>query len=260
MTLTQGYGEGAPAARETQKGPLLIPFAIGLIGKDGTDLPLQLRRRERPRPAPRACSSSRGREQTFTFVDVAEEPLPSLLRNFSAPVIVEYDYTNEQLAFLLAHDSDPFNRWEAGQRLATRELLALAGRAAKGEPLHTRRLRWSPRSRACSTDETLSPAFRELALMLPSEAYLAEQMAESNPAAVHAARQFVRSRLANALSGDWLTVYEAHRTPGAYEADARRRRSSAALKNLALVVPRGTRRSGRGRASRVARSTTRRTT
>ncbi|REG59597.1 alanyl aminopeptidase [Paraburkholderia sp. BL6669N2] len=232
VTLTQGYGEGAPAARETQKGPLLIPFAIGLIGKDGRDLPLQLQGENTASAFTTRVLEFTQTEQTFTFVNVAQEPLPSLLRNFSAPVIVEYDYSADQLAFLLAHDSDPFNRWEAGQRLATRELLTLAGRAATGVPLQLDDSVVAAFARVL-TDETLSPSFRELALMLPSEAYLAEQMAESNPAAVHAARQFVRKRLANALRGDWLKVYEQHRTPGAYEATPEAA-GHRALKNLAL--------------------------
>ncbi|PRY03761.1 aminopeptidase N [Paraburkholderia sp. BL25I1N1] len=232
VTLTQGYGEGAPAARETQKGPLLIPFAIGLIGQDGHDLPLQLQGENTASAFTTRVLEFTQTEQTFTFVNVAQEPLPSLLRNFSAPVIVEYDYSADQLAFLLAHDSDPFNRWEAGQRLATRELLTLAGRAATGVPLQLDDSVVAAFARVL-TDETLSPSFRELALMLPSEAYLAEQMAESNPAAVHAARQFVRKRLANALRGDWLKVYEQHRTPGAYEATPEAA-GHRALKNLAL--------------------------
>ncbi|MGF6548089.1 aminopeptidase N [Paraburkholderia youngii] len=232
VTLRQGYGDAVPAARETQKGPLLIPFAIGLIGKDGRDLPLQLDGEAKASESTTRVLEFAQTEQTFTFVNVGQEPLPSLLRNFSAPVIVEYDYTAEQLAFLLAHDSDPFNRWEAGQRLATRELLALAGRAATGAALQLDDSVVAAFARVL-TDETLSPAFRELALMLPSEAYLAEQMAESNPAAVHAARQFVRKRLANALRDDWLKVYEQHRTPGAYEATPEAA-GHRALKNLAL--------------------------
>ncbi|KXU87887.1 aminopeptidase N [Paraburkholderia monticola] len=232
VTLKQGYGDGVPAARETQKGPLLIPFAIGLIGKDGRDLPLQLDGEAQASASTTRVLEFTQTDQTFTFVNVGEEPLPSLLRNFSAPVIVEYDYTADQLAFLLAHDSDPFNRWEAGQRLATRELLALAGRAATGAALQLDDSVVAAFARVL-TDETLSPAFRELALMLPSEAYLAEQMAESNPAAVHAARQFVRKRLANALRDDWLKVYEQHRTPGAYEATPEAA-GHRALKNLAL--------------------------
>ncbi|MGA9915394.1 MAG: aminopeptidase N [Paraburkholderia sp.] len=232
VTLTQGYGDAAPAARETQKGPLLIPFAIGLIGKDGADLPLQLEGETKASNSTTRVLDFTQTEQTFTFVNVAQEPLPSLLRNFSAPVIVEYDYSADQLAFLLAHDSDPFNRWEAGQRLATRELLTLAGRAATGVPLQLDDSVVAAFARVL-TDESLSPSFRELALMLPSEAYLAEQMAESNPAAVHAARQFVRKRLANALRKDWLAVYEKHRTPGAYEATPEAA-GHRALKNLAL--------------------------
>ncbi|MEX3895304.1 aminopeptidase N [Paraburkholderia sp. BR10954] len=232
VTLRQGYGDAVPAARETQKGPLLIPFAIGLIGKDGRDLPLQLDGEAKASESTTRVLEFAQTEQTFTFVNVGQEPLPSLLRNFSAPVIVEYDYTVEQLAFLLAHDSDPFNRWEAGQRLATRELLALAGRAATGAALQLDDSVVAAFARVL-TDETLSPAFRELALMLPSEAYLAEQMAESNPAAVHAARQFVRKRLANALRDDWLKVYEQHRTPGAYEATPEAA-GHRALKHLAL--------------------------
>jgi aminopeptidase N len=232
VTLTQGYGDAAPAARETQKGPLLIPFAIGLIGKDGADLPLRLEGEASAAPGTTRVLELTETAQTFTFVDVAEKPLPSLLRNFSAPVIVEYDYTAEELAFLLAHDSDPFNRWEAGQRLATRELLALTGRAATGVPLQLDDSIVAAFARVL-TDESLSPAFRELALILPSEAYLAEQMAESNPAAVHTARQFVRKRLATALKGEWLAVYEQHHTPGAYEATSKAS-GHRALKNLAL--------------------------
>jgi aminopeptidase N len=232
VTLRQGYGDAPPAARETQQGPLLIPFAIGLIDGKGHDLPLRLE------GEPAASGTTRVIElteqaQTFTFVDLNEAPLPSLLRNFSAPVIVEYDYTNDELAFLLAHDSDPFNRWEAGQRLATRELLALAARTAAGATLSLDDSTIAAFARVLN-DESLSPAFRELALMLPSEAYLAEQMEQADPAAVHAARQFARKRLAQALKNDWLAIYERHTTPGAYEPTPQAA-GHRALKNLALA-------------------------
>jgi aminopeptidase N len=232
ITLSQRYADAAPAARETQQGPLLIPFAMGLIGRNGADLPLRLE------GEPAAAGTTRVLELTeneaqFTFVDVAEAPLPSLLRNFSAPVIVEYDYTHDELAFLLAHDSDPFNRWEAGQRLATRELLALAARAAADEPLTLDDSVVAAFARVL-TDKTISPAFRELALVLPSESYLAEQMAESDPSAVHRARQFVRKRLATALRDQWLSLYENHVTPDPYEPTAQAA-GHRALKNLALA-------------------------
>src|SRR6185437_11940218 len=210
-------------------------FAIGLIGKDGADLPLRLDGETADATAGTGTTrvlEFTASEQTFAFVKVAQEPLPSLLRNFSAPVIVEYDYSADELAFLLAHDSDPFNRWEAGQRLATRELMTLAERAATNAPLRLDDSVVAAFARVL-TDETLSPSFRELALMLPSEAYLAEQMAESNPAAVHAARQFVRKRLATALKHEWLAMYEQHRTPGTYEATPEAA-GHRALKNLAL--------------------------
>ncbi|WP_233863958.1 aminopeptidase N [Paraburkholderia adhaesiva] len=231
VTLAQDYGNASPAARETQKGPLLIPFAIGLIGTDGTDLPLCLEGESAPNGTTRVLEFTEA-QQTFTFVDVPAKPLPSLLRNFSAPVIVEYDYGNDELAFLLAHDSDAFNRWEAGQRLATRELLALAARAAAGESLEVNDALVDAFGRVLN-DESLSPSFRELALMLPSETYLAEQMAVSDPAAVHAARQFVRKQLGTVLKADWLATFEKHRTPGAYEPTPEAA-GHRGLKNLAL--------------------------
>ncbi len=232
LTLSQGCGEGSESARATQKGPLLIPFAIGLIGKSGADLPLQLKGEQPAQGTTRVLEFTEA-EQTFTFVDVPEEPLPSLLRNFSAPVVVEYNYTNEQLAFLLAHDSDPFNRWEAGQRLATRELLSLADRASKGQELTLDDQVIAAFAQVLD-DATLTPAFQELALMLPSEGYLAEQMAVSDPASVHAARVFMSKKLATGLRDKWLATYEANRTPGEYRAtpdDAGKR----GLKNLALA-------------------------
>ncbi|PMS37109.1 alanyl aminopeptidase [Trinickia symbiotica] len=232
VTLSQRYGDAAPAARETQKGPLLIPFAIGLIGRDGADLPLRLEGEPAAGGTTRVLELTEA-EQTFTFVDVEQPPLPSLLRNFSAPVIVEYDYTNDELAFLLANDSDAFNRWEAGQRLATRELLALAERAAANEPLSLDDSVVAAFARVL-TDESLSPAFRELALVLPSEPYLAEQMAEADPAAVHMARQFVRQRLATALREEWLAVYARHETPGPFEPTPQAA-GHRGLKNLALA-------------------------
>jgi len=232
VTLTQDYGNAGPSACPTQKGPLLIPFAIGLIGRDGADMVLHLEGESAPSGTTRVLEFTQT-EQTFTFVDVRETPLPSLLRNFSAPVVVRYDYTVDQLQFLFAHDSDPFNRWEAGQRLATRELLALAACAAQNMPLRLGDSVVSAFARVL-TDESLSPAFRELALMLPSESYLADEMAESHPAAVHRARQFLRKRLASALRDDWLAIYARHRTPGAY-ASTPEEAAHRGLKNLALA-------------------------
>jgi len=232
VTLTQSYGKTSAAAEQTRKGPLQIPFAIGLLGPLGVDLHLRLDGESADQETTRILELTET-QQTFTFIDVPAKPLPSLLRNFSAPVIVDYDYSVEELAVLLAHDSDPFNRWEAGQRLATCELLSLAARVAAGQPLEVNEALIRSFRRVL-TDATLSPGFRELALVLPSETYLAELMAESDPAAVHAARQFLRKRLAIALRDEWLATYEDNLTPGAYEptpvASGRR-----GLKNLSLT-------------------------
>ena len=230
---TAESGKDSSAVASAAQGPLLIPFALGLVGRDGADLALKLA----GVPAPAAPPATMvleltDTEQTWTFVDVPQRPLPSLLRNFSAPVIVEYDYADAELAFLLAHDSDPFNRWEAGQRLATRALIELAAHATSGVALALDPLIVDAFG-AVLRDNSLAPAFREQVLILPSESYLAEQIEDADPAAVHAARQFFRLQLAQRLRADWLAAYEANRTPGAYHAsaeDAGRR----GLKNLAL--------------------------
>ncbi|WP_153099656.1 aminopeptidase N [Paraburkholderia hayleyella] len=232
VSLRQQPGPQTPDAAARPLEPLLIPFALGLIDARGADLPLRLAGEAHAAASTTRVLELTEAEQTFVFEDIAARPLPSLLRNFSAPVIVAYDYSVDELAFLLAHDSDPFNRWEAGQRLATRELLALAGQAARGAPLQLDDAFSAAFARVLN-DATLTPAFRELALMLPSEAYLAEQMAESNPAAVHQARQFVRQRLAHELRNEWRVAYEHNRTPGPYAATPEAA-GQRALKHLAL--------------------------
>ncbi|MEX3557573.1 MAG: aminopeptidase N [Burkholderia sp.] len=232
VTLRQGCGKASTAAHETRARALLIPFAIGLIGPDGQDLPLRLDGEAVAGTTTRVLELTET-EASYAFVDVPAAPLPSLLRNFSAPLIVEYDYREDELAFLLVHDSDPFNRWEAGQRLATRALLTLAEQAAAGAELALGDA-FVEAFRRVLSDDTLSPAFRELALTLPSEVYLADQMREANPTAVHRARQFVRGRLAQALRAEWLAIHERHRAPGNY-APTPEAAGHRALKNLALA-------------------------
>ncbi len=228
LTLTQAHRNAA--APDVRQEPLHIPFALGLLGSDGRDLPLRLDGETAGQPTTRVLDFTAA-TQTFTFVDVPETPQPSLLRNFSAPVIVDYAYDDATLAFLLAHDSDPFNRWEAGQRLATRLLLALASPAAPSPAL---RDAFSAACQRVLIDTALSPAFRELALTLPSETYLADQMGEADPAAVHHARQAVRRQLANALQPEWLAAYAQHQTPDAY-APTPTAAGHRSLKNLALA-------------------------
>jgi aminopeptidase N len=171
--------------------------------------------------------------QTFRFDGVDEKPTPSLLRGFSAPVVLEYDYTDAELLHLFSHDSDAVNRWEAGQRLAMERLLVLTSAVAAGDALALDDT-FIAAFRNVLTDDTLDPAFRELALILPSETIIAEQVPVVDPHAIHGARQFMRRTLGAALRPELLAQYHANQTPGAYSPDAVSA-GKRALKNLALA-------------------------
>ncbi|NMM26494.1 MAG: aminopeptidase N [Glaciimonas sp.] len=247
QTYEVTLAQSCPATSfEDKKQPFHIPFAIGLLNASGKDMPLHLETVQKKGKAPAenvlagqttcVLEFTKSR-QTFRFTQVSEAPIPSLLRNFSAPVMLDYAYSDQELAHLLAFDSDPFNRWEAGQRLAMQRLLALtATLQAAAEPaqavLELDSL-FIEAMRATLNDAALDPAFRELMLTLPSESLLAEQCAVVDPQAIHAARRFMRSTLARALKADFLAIYEDHLGSAKYSPDA----SSAgkrALKNLAL--------------------------
>ena len=171
-------------------------------------------------------------KQTFSFNRVTTKPTPSLLRNFSAPVVMEYDYTDRELAHLMAHDSDAFNRWEAGQRLAMQRLLNLIKQVQAGETLTLDEL-FINALRTTLNDQTLDPSFSEVVLTLPSELMLAEQCAVIDPQAIHTARQFMRKTLSERLKADFIAAYEANLTPGKYSPDARSA-GKRGLKNLCL--------------------------
>ncbi|WP_211452145.1 aminopeptidase N [Collimonas antrihumi] len=245
LTLSQTC---AATPGQVKKLPFHIPVAVGLLDANGKDMALRLSTDGKGSTADettRVLELTKA-QQTFRFVDVAEAPVPSILRNFSAPVVLDVEYSDAELAFLLAHDSDPFNRWEAGQRLATRSLLALTAAvqdASQGG--HVLALQdvlnnAASHSGALGTafglilnDATLDAAFREQALTLPSEALLAEQTEVIDPQAIHRSRQYLRGKLGRALKDDLLTAYHANQTPGAYSPDAEAS-GKRALKNVAL--------------------------
>jgi len=222
-----------PTPGEPEKLPLVIPVKVGLMGRDGRDLPLRLS----DDPAEQPAADSRilevtEAEQHFRFVDVTEEPVPSLLRGFSAPVILDLDESDERLAFRMVHDSDAFNRWDAAQRYAERIILSLVDDIRKG---------WQPvvpqpfitaLSRVAG-NEALDPAFRAQVLMLPNETYLLERMASAEPGALRQALMTVTAQIGEALGKLWLGLYQAMEVSGPYRyhpADAGKR----ALRNLAL--------------------------
>ena len=225
LTLTQSC-PSTPG--QSKKLPFHIPVAVGLLDSAGRDMPLKLKG-DASKPAQTTLVLELTEEtQSFGFTDIAEKPVPSLLRDFSAPVILEFEYSDEELAFLMASDSDPFNRWEAGQRLALRKLQAMTeSNDAADENLIAA-------FRSTLQDRSLDAAFLEFALALPSEGVLAEQMEVIDPQAIHQARRSLRVTLARSLRSDWLATYRANQTPGPFSPDA----SSAGkrgLKNLALA-------------------------
>ena len=229
LTLTQSC---PPTPGQAKKLPFHIPVAVGLIGSDGRDLPLHLGERHTTSGNSTMLLELTEKSHTFIFTSVPENPTPSVLRGFSAPVILDIDYTDADLAHLLAHDSDHFNRWEAGQRLMMRRLLALTTAVQNRENLSLDPMLIDA-LRASLKDETLDPAFRELVMTLPSETMIAEAMTIVDPQAISAARRFMRETLAREMKSDFLDAYEACLTTSAYHADpiSAGKRS---LKNLAL--------------------------
>ena len=220
----------APTPGQERKQSFHIPVALGLLDSSGKDMPLKLDGEAVATGT--VVLELTSAQQTFRFTDVNEKPVPSMLRNFSAPVVLEYDYSEEELAFLMAHDSDAFNRWEAGQRLATRRLLALTAAVQKSQVLDIDRA-LSDSLRATLSDRKLDPAFRETVLTLPTETVIAEQMDVIDPQAIHTARRFLRQSLAQALRSDFVGAYQSSQTEGPYSPHAGSS-GKRALKNLAL--------------------------
>ena len=232
QTFELTLAQSCPATPgQPEKLPFHIPVTVGLLGADGRDLPLHVDGLA-SNGATSVVLELTQASQTFRFTNVTQAPVPSLLRDFSAPVVLEYDYSDDQLLHLFRHDSDPVNRWEAGQRLAMERLLKLTGAVAAGATLALDDT-FIEAQRALLVDDSLDAAFRELALILPSETIIAERMAQVDPQAIHAARQFMRRTIAAALKPELLAQYHANQTPGEYSPDALSA-GKRALKNLAL--------------------------
>jgi aminopeptidase N len=233
LTLSQAT---PPTPGQSSKEPFHIPFAIGLVAGDGRDMPLQLEGEfsstSASAPATKVLDLTQAR-QTFRFINVGERPVPSLLRNFSAPVIVEHRYSDAELAFLSAHDSDAFNRWEAGQRLAITRLMSLTDAVEAGRPL-TLDDSVVTMLRATLLDSELSPAFKAQALLLPAESFIGEQRAVVDPEAIRQARRYAMRELGRRLSADWQATYVSMQVTGEYSPDATSA-GKRALRNLALV-------------------------
>ncbi|TBV03787.1 aminopeptidase N [Phytopseudomonas dryadis] len=234
-TYTLNFTQSCPATPgQSDKLPFVIPVELGLLDARGNDLPLRLQGEAAASGTSRVLSVTEA-QQSFTFVDIAEQPLPSLLRGFSAPVKLSFPYDRDQLMFLMQHDSDGFNRWEAGQQLSVQVLQELIGQQQRGEALVLDQ-RLVTALRSLLQDGRLDQAMVAEMLSLPGEAYLTEISEVADVEAIHGAREFARQQLAEALFEPLWQRYQANRevskgTPYVAEAEHFARRS---LQNIAL--------------------------
>ena len=207
---------GSPSAR-TEQEPFVIPIVFGLVGRDGQPVPLRLANEPADNAAPVGAATERllvleDARIVCTFVNVDAEPVPSLLRGFSAPVILNDALSDADLLVLLQHDTDPFNRWEAAQRLALSRLVAASCSDAPVEMDAP----FIEAMRGVLRHPTLDAAFKDLVLALPSESYIADQMTPVDPQRIHAARQAMLTQMAQALRADWEWAFESNQVSGAY--------------------------------------------
>ena len=205
----------APTPGQESKEPFVIPISLGLISSSGVPLPLRLQA---------GGSSSETHlfvmteaTQSITFVDLLQEPVPSILRGFSAPVVLDFDYTDAQLLTLLESDPDPFNRWEAGQRLALRGALHALSTATESTPDMGLNDAYIHAMRSVLRHPQLDAAFKELVLTLPAETYIAEQLDVVDPQRIHTVREAMRLQLATELKADWEWAYAIHQNTGGFQ-------------------------------------------
>lgn len=213
---------------QENKQPFHIPVRIGLMDPDGNDMRVRL-----------ADGDSRSTHilnfnadsQTFVFDQVAHKPVASLLRGYSAPVKLEFDRSDEELAFCMAHDTDEFNRWDSGQQLATRIILRLVEMFQNDVALEMPDNFVDAYARTLA-DRSLERSLLARALALPSISYIAERMPVADVHAIHAVRKFMHRQLSQRLQQQWLDAYhENQATRFSLSPEAMGRRF---LKNVAL--------------------------
>ena len=239
-TYSLTFAQSCPQTPDkVEKLPFVIPVELGLLNAQGAELPLQLAGESAAVGTSRVLSVTEA-EQTFTFVGINEKPLPSLLRGFSAPVKLQFAYSSDQLVFLMQHDTDGFNRWDAGQQLSVQVLQTLIGQYQRGETL-VMDPRLVEALRSVLTNPQLDQAMVAEMLSLPGEAYLTEISEVADVDAIHAAREFARKQLADSLFDELWARYQANRevskvTPYVAEDEhfARRRLQNIALSYLSL--------------------------
>ncbi len=243
LTLSQTC---APVGVEKQtrldKLPFHIPVKFGLLDQRGKPLTFTLHDQTTQKRLPESVGDQtlhqallelKQASQTWVLHDVASLPVPSLLRDFSAPVIIDYTYQDQDLALLSAHDTNAFVRWEAGQELASRQILKMAQQWRQTGTTGTVDAIVLNAWAATLNDPALDSGFRARALSLPAEKTLTERTTPMDPLAVSVARRALRTALGAACRNALLAVYEAQSTPGDYS-PAPLPAGRRALKNLAL--------------------------
>ena len=228
LTLRQ---ETKPTPNQPEKLPFVIPLGIGLIGKDGKDMPLQLRGEAEPQGTSRVIVLDKDAD-TFTFVNVAEQPVLSGNRDFTAPVHFEMDYSDAERLHQARCDSDLFNRWDAFQQYGVEQILNMVKDIQNGKEPSLPEAYFDVWE-SYLTDKTLDKGFVARAITLPQENYLADQMDVVDVDAIHKARYFVKQAVAKRFEKELRAVYDENNTAEEYapspEQSARR-----ALKNMAL--------------------------
>ncbi|MCL4125583.1 UNVERIFIED_CONTAM: hypothetical protein GTU68_008430 [Idotea baltica] len=205
-TLT--FTQSTPATPgQDRKDPQVIPIAVGLLSQDGTEV------------VPTRILEMTETQQSFTFDGLAAKPVPSILRDFSAPVIIQRDQSNAERAFLMAHDTDPFNKWDAGRALS-RDVLDLM--ITKDEAPDAAYLSGIA---AILRDDSLDPAFRALCLMLPSEDDSAQALYDCgttpDPSAIHLAHEALKVAMAQHVQDILPRIMADCTVAGPYSPDAK---------------------------------------
>ncbi|SPH18591.1 Aminopeptidase N [Defluviimonas aquaemixtae] len=203
LTFTQ---KTPPTPGQDKKKPRVIPIAVGLLNPNGDEV------------VPTMILEMTKATQSFRFEELASRPVPSILRGFSAPVVLDRDVPAEERAFLLAHDTDPFNKWESGRALAKDVLVSMIGKDEAPSQSFIDALG------RVLTNDSLDPAFRALCLRMPSEDDLAQTLHDAgqvpDPEAIHAGRGALSKAIARSLQKPLVATYDAMATPGEFAPDA----------------------------------------
>ena len=220
----------APTPGQPVKDPFVIPVTIGLVGEDGTAIPLTLSNDSAAdKPLATRTLVLNEASERFVFTNITQPVVPSIMRGFSAPVVLDIDLSDKQWLHLLAHDTDPFNQWEAAQRLALSRLL---GPIRDAQPVSLDSA-YVDALRAVLTSDALAPGFKELVLTLPSESYIAEQLHSVDPQRIHIVREQMREAIAQALTPEWANAFITYNATQPYSPDAHSS-GQRGLANLAL--------------------------